>query len=136
MKKKILLVEDESQIRTIISARLAAMGFEVLIAKDGLEGLHLVRKESPDVVLLDLMLPGMDGYKLCRMIKFDVALEHIPVVICSARASDEDKKRAEQSGADAYLVKPFEIKLFVETIQKLLGVSPSNQPDGLEKPDS
>ncbi len=122
MKKKILLVDDEPDIQVIISGRLTALGFEVLIAKDGQEGLDLARKESPDVILLDLMLPKLDGYKVCRMLKFDKAFENIPVVIFSAKGSDADKKLAEQVGADAYMVKPFDLKLFTETIRKLTGV--------------
>jgi DNA-binding response OmpR family regulator len=135
MKKKILVVEDDPNIRAILVARLVDIGFAVIIAKDGRTGLELARKELPDIILLDLMLPEMDGYKVCRMIKFDASLEHIHVIICSARATDADKKLAEQAGADAYLVKPFDIELFVKTIQKLLGISPSNRPDWLEKSD-
>jgi len=121
MKKKVLFVEDESQIREIILARLNAMDFEVVVAKDGLEGLRLVRTKRPEMVLLDLILPKLDGYKLCRMIKFDTTLEHIPVIICSALGSDEDKKLAEQAGADAYMIKPFDMDLFVSLVQKLTG---------------
>ena len=123
MKKKILLVDDEPNVQTIVSARLAAMGFEVLIAQDGQEGLDLARKESPDAILLDLMLPKLDGYKVCRMLKFDKALENIPVIIFSAKGSDADKKLAEKAGADAYMVKPFDLNLFTQTIQKLMGIS-------------
>jgi DNA-binding response OmpR family regulator len=126
--KKILVVEDEPNIRGIIVARLVDMGFTVLIAKDGREGLDLVRKELPDIVLLDIMLPEMDGFKVCRMIKFDVALEHIKIIICSARGSDADKKLAEQAGADAYIIKPFDIKRFVEEVKNLTG-GPSPNPD-------
>ncbi len=126
--KKILVVEDEPNIRGIIVARLVDMGFTVLIAKDGREGLELVRKELPDIVLLDIMLPEMDGFKVCRMIKFDVALEHIKIIICSARGSDTDKKLAEQAGADAYIVKPFDIKQFIEEVKRLTG-GPSPDPN-------
>ena len=122
MKKRVLLVDDEPDILAIISGRLTAMGFEVLTAKDGQEGLDRARKELPDVILLDLMLPKLDGYKVCRMLKFDKAYEHIPVIICSAKGSDADKKLAEQAGADAYLLKPFDPKLFTQTIQKLIGI--------------
>lgn len=122
MKKKVLLVDDEPDIRTIVSARLAALGFEVLVAQDGQEGLALARKEAPSAVLLDLMLPKLDGYKVCRMLKFDKAFEHIPVIIFSAKGGDADKKLAEQAGANAYLVKPFNFRLFTQTLQKLTGV--------------
>ncbi len=122
MKKRILLVDDEPDIRTIVSTRLVALGFEVLLASDGQEGLDLARREFPDAILLDLMLPKLDGYKICRMLKFDKAFENIPVIIFSAKGSDMDRKLAEQAGADAYLTKPFDIKVFTETIQRLTGV--------------
>lgn len=122
MKKRILLVDDEPNIQTIVSARLRVMGFEVLIAGDGQEGLDLARKEFPDAIVLDLMLPKLDGYKVCRMLKFDKTFQHIPVIIFSAKKSEPDKKLAEQAGADAYLLKPFDLKLFAQTIQKLTGV--------------
>jgi len=122
MKKKILLVDDEPDIQAVVGARLGAMGFEVLLAKDGQEGLDIARRESPDAILLDLMLPKLDGHKVCRMLKFDKAYEHIPVIIFSAKESEADKKLAEQAGADAYLAKPFDLKLFTQIIQKLTGV--------------
>ena len=121
MKKKILLVDDEPEIQLIISTRLSAAGFEVIIAKDGQEGLNMARSESPDAILLDLMIPKIDGFKVCRMLKFDKAFENIPVIIFSARGSDADKKLAEQVGASAYIVKPFNLDLFTQTIQRLLG---------------
>lgn len=121
MKKKILLVDDEPEIQLIISSRLSDLGFEVLCAMDGQEGLDIARKESPDAIMLDLMLPKLDGYKVCRMLKFDKAFENIPIIIFSAKGSDADKKLAEQVGADAYLVKPFDQTVFVQTIQRLLG---------------
>ena len=115
-------MDDEPNIQTIVSARLRVMGFEVLIAGDGQEGLDLARKEFPDAIVLDLMLPKLDGYKVCRMLKFDKAYENIPVIIFSARGSDADKKLAEQAGADAYMVKPFDLNLFTQTLQKLTGI--------------
>ncbi|HOW59554.1 MAG TPA: response regulator [Candidatus Omnitrophota bacterium] len=121
MKKKILLVDDEADIRQIVSARLSAIGCEVITAMDGQEGLESARKDSPDLILLDLMLPKLDGYKVCRMLKFDKAYEHIPIVIFSAKGSEADRKLAVEVGADGYLTKPFDLKAFIETIQKLLG---------------
>lgn len=122
MKKKILLVDDETDIQIIVKARLEALGFEVLVAKDGQEGLDLARKELPDLVVLDLMLPKLDGHKVCRLLKFDKVFENIPVIIFSAKGGETDKKLAEQMGADAYITKPFDIKLFTQTIQRLTGV--------------
>ncbi|MEI7751641.1 MAG: response regulator [Candidatus Omnitrophota bacterium] len=122
MKKRVLLVDDDPNILTIVRTRLVALGFEVLIANDGQEGLDLARKESPDAILLDLMLPKLDGYKVCRMLKFDKIYSHIPVIIFSAKGSDEAQKLADQAGADAYMVKPFDNRLFSETMQRLTGI--------------
>ena len=119
MKKRVLLVDDNPDDQMLANERLMLMGFDVLIAKDGQEGLDLARKESPDVILLDLMLPKLDGYKVCRMLKFDKAFEHIPVIIFSAKGSSEDKELAQKTGADGYMDKPFNPKLFLKTIQEL-----------------
>ena len=121
-KKRILLVDDEPALVELIKIRLEANGYEILTAGDGQQALDTARKEMPDLIILDLMLPKIDGYKVCRMLKFDKVFEHIPVIIFSAKGSDADKKLAEQAGADAYLVKPFDLELFTETIRKLTGV--------------
>ena len=121
MNKKVLLIDDEPDISFLVAARLTALGCQVITAVDGQEGLNLARKESPDLILLDLMLPKVDGYKVCRMLKFDKAYEHIPIVIFSAKGSDADRKLAEEVGADAYLTKPFNLDAFNETVRKLLG---------------
>jgi len=119
VKQKILVVDDSSLVREMNKAQLEEAGYEVLLAQDGQEGLALAREASPDAILLDLMLPKLDGYKVCRILKFDKDFEHIPVIIFSAKESDSDKKLAEQSGADAYMVKPFNLELFTQTIQRL-----------------
>ena len=128
MKKRILLVDDSPLVLEMNKAQLEEAGYEVLIASDGQEGLDLARKESLDAILLDLMLPKLDGYKVCRMLKFDKAFEHIPVIIFSAKESDADKKLAEQAGANAYMVKPFDLELFNRTIEKLAGGQAPDQP--------
>ena len=121
MRKRILLVDDEADIRLLVSARLNAMGYDTATAGDGQEGLNLARKESFDLILLDLMLPKLDGYKVCRMLKFDKTHEHTPVIIFSSKGSDADKKLAEEVGADGYITKPFEQSVFSSTLQKFLG---------------
>jgi two-component system alkaline phosphatase synthesis response regulator PhoP len=121
MKKRILLVDDSPMVLKMTKAQLEKEGYEVLSAKDGLEGLELARKEIPDLILLDLMLPKLDGYKVCRMLKFDKALENIPVIVVSARESQPDRKLAEESGCDAYLTKPWDPLELLQTIHKLKG---------------
>ncbi len=107
-KKRILIVEDEPAIRAILHKRLEANGYEVMDAEDGEEGLALARREKPDLILLDLMLPKRDGYSVCRLLKFDQRYRHIPVVMLTARAQEKDRKLGQQTGADAYVTKPFD----------------------------
>ena len=119
-EKTILVVEDEENIRTLLAMRLKVSHFRVLTAGDGDQGLAVIREKKPDLVILDLMLPKITGYELCRMIKFDEALKSIPVIILSALERQVDRERASQAGADAYFIKPFELDLLIIKINQLL----------------
>lgn len=105
-KKKILVVEDTPELVYQFKIRLSAAGFEVHTANDGNKGLELARSINPDLILLDLMLPEVDGYRICRFIKFDKEYEHIPIIIVSARSLESDTELAMEAGADAYYIKP------------------------------
>jgi len=111
-KKRILIVEDELAMIEMVKMRLEANDYEVLAASDGQSGLEMAKKEKPDLIILDLMLPKMDGYKVCRMLKFDEKYKMIPVIMFTARAQETDKKMGEEVGVDAYITKPFEPKSF------------------------
>ena len=119
-KKKILLVDDEQDMVYAVKMQLEADGFRVLTAPDGQEGLDKARKEKPDLIILDLMLPRIDGYKVCRMLKFDEKYKNIPVIIYTARAQEVDEKLGYEVGADAYLTKPFDPKKLLAKINELL----------------
>ena len=119
-KPKILLVDDEPDLVQLVSLRLQAAGYEVAAAYDGQEGLDQVKQYQPHLVILDLMLPKMDGYKVCRLLKFDERYKTIPVLIFTARAQVEDIKLAMDCGADAYLTKPFEASILLEKLKELL----------------
>lgn len=103
-----------------VKMQLEANGFKVLTAKDGQEGLDKARKENPDLIILDLMLPRIDGYKVCRMLKFDEKYKKIPVIIYTARAQEADEKLGYEVGADAYMTKPFDPKKLLARINELL----------------
>lgn len=120
MAHKILIVDDEPNIILLVGTRLKANGYEVISASDGQAGLEKAQKESPDLIILDLMLPKMDGYKVCGFLKRDYRYAKIPVIMFTAKAQDEDKRLAEEMGADAYLVKPFKPEELLAQIQALL----------------
>jgi len=119
-QKRLLLVEDEADLVEVVKIRLEANGYEVLTATDGQQALDKARNQNPDLIILDLMLPKIDGYKVCRMLKFDEKYKHIPVLMFSARAQEADKKLGEEVGADAYLVKPFDPVVLIAKIKELL----------------
>ncbi len=120
MVKRLLMVDDEPEILMLVESRLKANGYEVLTALDGPTALEIAKKEKPDLIILDIMLPKMDGYKVCGLLKKDSRYSKIPIILFTARAQEEDKKLGEEVRADAYIVKPFEPIALLETIQKLL----------------
>lgn len=121
MAARILVVDDEVHIANIIKLTLEHEGFEALVANDGADGLRLAREEKPDLILLDLMLPSIDGYKVCRLLKFDDKYKHIPIVLLSAMGEAQDRELGRQVGADLYISKPFKPDELVENIRQLLG---------------
>ncbi|MCU0651882.1 MAG: response regulator [Candidatus Omnitrophica bacterium] len=120
-KKRILLVDDEKDLVEMVKMRLEASGYEIIPAYDGQEGLEKARKEIPDLIILDIMLPKMDGYKVCRLLKFDEKYKKIPIIMFSARAQESDQSTGKEVGADGYIVKPFEPVALVNKIQEFLG---------------
>ena len=123
---RILVVDDEEDLGRILKFALVAAGHEVLLAMDGAEGLKLARENSPDLILLDLMLPKIDGYKVCRMLKFDERYKSIPIVILSARTQEADKEMARDTGADLFITKPYNLEEILRTVDSLLQSSPSS----------
>ena len=119
-KKKILLVDDERDLVETMTFQLEAAGYEVISAYDGLEGLSKAKKEKVDLMILDLMLPKMDGYKVCALLKKDSRYSNIPIMLFSARAQASDLKMGEEVNADAYVVKPFDSKALLVKIKELI----------------
>lgn len=120
-KKRILIVEDEAEMLKALQLRLESNGYEVLAAQDGMSGLHQARKEKPDLILLDVMLPKMDGFRICRMLKFDQDYRHIPIIMLTAKVQAADMEQGLAMGADAYMTKPYKAEELVAKIQDLLG---------------
>ncbi len=119
-KNKILVVDDEADLVETLKVRLEVSGYDVLVASDGQQGLKMARTENPDLLILDLMLPKLDGYRVCRMLKFDEKYKDIPIILFSARVQESDVKMGEEQGADAYVTKPFEPKALLAKIDELL----------------
>lgn len=128
MPKKILAVDDERHIVRLVEVNLQRAGYEVVTAFDGKEALEKVKSESPDLIVLDVMMPYMDGFEVLKNLKADSETRDIPVIMLTAKAQDADVFRGWQSGVDCYLTKPFnpmELLTFVKRIFDSL----SNSPD-------
>lgn len=119
-RSTILAVEDEKDILDLVDFNLSQAGYRVVRAQDGLEGLRLARAERPDLIVLDLMLPGMDGKEFCRRIRQDAELKSVPVVMLTAKAEEIDRIIGFEIGADDYLTKPFSIRELNLRIQAIL----------------
>lgn len=122
MKKRILLIEDENRILVVLQKRLESAGYEVLTATDGKMGFNKARTEKPDLILLDLILPEMDGYQICNFLKRDKRFQHIPIIILTARSQEKDMEEAKKAGADAYFTKPFNYEELLAKIAELLSL--------------
>lgn len=120
MAKKILVVDDEKELTKAMTIRLTAADYEVSVAHDGEEALKKARQEKPDLIILDLMLPKIDGYKVCRLLKFDQKYREIPIIMVTARVEEEDKRLGMETGADEYMTKPFDWADLLEKIIKFI----------------
>ena len=120
--KKILVVDDEELTTVLAKTFLEKHGFEVIIASDGEEGLRMAEAENPDLVLLDVMLPSMDGFAVCKKLKENEKFKDTPILMFTAKGLSSDIEQGEACGADEYIVKPFSGKALVATIRKHLGL--------------
>ncbi len=120
MKKRVLLIEDDPSSVRLVSYTLEQEGYEVLTATNGLEGLKKVREEAPDLLVLDVMLPGLDGFEVCRRLRADEQTAGLPVLMLSAKAQEIDKTTGLKVGADDYLAKPADPSEIVARVANLL----------------
>ena len=117
--KKILFVEDEVDLLELVQIRLEMSGFEFIFALNGEEGLKKAKEEKPDLILLDIIMPKMDGYQVCAFLKDDPQTKNIPVIMFSA-AGKEVEKKCRSCGADDFITKPYESKELIDRIKALL----------------
>ncbi len=127
-RKRILVVDDEIYIVHILEFSLTMEGYTVLTASDGEEALKLIEQERPDLVVLDIMMPKLDGYEVCRRLRQDDQFGNLPVILLSAKGRPVDREAGLQAGADDYIAKPFSPRKLLEKIRELLDRS-ENQID-------
>jgi DNA-binding response OmpR family regulator len=120
MQETMLVVEDEADMVDLLRYQLSKAGFGVLIARDGLTGLELARKNRPDLIILDILLPQMDGFAVCKALKNTAETASPPVLILTARGETSERVKGLELGADDYLVKPFSMRELILRIQALL----------------
>ena len=120
--KTILIADDEADIVETLAFMLESQDFNVITASDGEMALLKAKEERPDLILLDVMMPKINGYKVCRLLKFDKQYNNIPILMLTARSQDEDRAIGEETGADEYITKPFDIEEVVEKVKEYLNI--------------
>lgn len=121
MAKKVLVVDDEQDIVETLKFVIEEAGFECHCAYDGEQGLNRAKEIIPDLIILDVMMPIMNGYKVSRLLKFDTRYKDIPILMLTARSQEKDKELGEETGADEYITKPFDLSFVLERVKYYLG---------------
>jgi two-component system alkaline phosphatase synthesis response regulator PhoP len=117
---KVLVVDDEEYIQHILNFSFGAEGYDVLTASDGQEAIAKAKSDKPDVIVLDIMMPKMDGYEACKKLKSDPQTKNIPVILLTAKGRDVDRKLGAEVGADDYVVKPFSPGRLIERVEGII----------------
>jgi two-component system, cell cycle response regulator DivK len=125
---KVLLVEDNEMNRDMLSRRLTRRGFEVILAVNGQQGVDLAHSERPDIILMDMSLPVLDGWEATRRVKADSATSGVPVIGLTAHAMSSDREKAIEAGCDDYDTKPVELDRLIGKIERLLSGAKSSRP--------
>jgi CheY-like chemotaxis protein len=116
---KVLIVDDDSGIRKLLSRFLEREGFNPVEAENGLDGVELAKKEHPDIIIMDVMMPQMDGLTAARLIKFYKPLSQVPIIFLTAKDEDKEIELAEAARAEAYITKPFDVRQVIEVVKSL-----------------
>lgn len=117
-RPRVLVVEDNGDMRDFLARVLLMQGYEFLEASDGAEGLHVARTQHPNLILMDISLPVLDGFEATRQLKQDPAMRHIPVIAVTAHARPADEQRALDAGCDGYISKPYSLRDFLTVVEK------------------
>jgi two-component system alkaline phosphatase synthesis response regulator PhoP len=134
MPTTIVAIEDEPDLLEVVRYNLTREGYSVRGSENGEDGLELIRRSSPDLVLLDLMLPGIDGLEICRRVKFDPAMSGIPIIIVSAKGEESDVVSGLELGADDYVTKPFSPRELIARVKAVLRRGRTDGGGGAELP--
>jgi twitching motility two-component system response regulator PilH len=116
----IMVVDDNAVVREMLSEQLKGKGFQVVLAKDGVEAMEQLQASRPDLVITDLVMPRMNGYELCRWIKNNSNFKDLPVIMCTSKSEEFDRYWGMKQGADAYITKPYHPPELIDAVKKLL----------------
>lgn len=119
-KKQILVVDDDPLIARLLKEPLERAGFTVKVASHGLEALQTVKERRPDLIILDILMPMLDGFKTARLLKFDKRFKDIPIIVLTSRATEGERKIGEQVGANEFLLKPFRLPQVLDVVKRYL----------------
>jgi DNA-binding response OmpR family regulator len=119
-KAKILLIDDHRTVLRLLDAILKLRGYDLLYAENGRQGMNLARQEQPDLILLDVMMPEIDGFKVCQYLKGQAQTAHIPVVFLTARGAADDQEAGRRAGAQGFLTKPFLAREVLDLVERVL----------------
>jgi CheY-like chemotaxis protein len=119
-RKQILVVDDDPLIAKLLKEPLEKAGFHVKVASHGLEALQTVKKNRPDLIILDILMPMLDGFKTARLLKFDKRFKEIPIIVLTSRATEGERKIGEQVGANEFLLKPFRLPQVLDVVKRYL----------------
>ena len=128
MSWSVLVVDDEPMARTLIRLMLVRAGFEVIEARDGFAALEKLESDSADIMILDVMMPGMDGFAVCETVRQESALQNLPIIMLSAKTDQESVSKGLQVGADKYLTKPISPEDLTRHVKDLLEHVPTDKP--------
>jgi len=130
MNKTILIIEDDPNLLKLIKYNLEKEGYSVITATSGVEGLQLARTAVPDLLIVDVLLPRMDGFTISRMVKFDERYKHIPIIALTGQVSLKDREIGQKAGVDVYLTKPYDPQELLNKVRELLAPRPLDDARG------
>ncbi|MDH5559500.1 MAG: response regulator [Deltaproteobacteria bacterium] len=120
MSRKVLIVDDEKKIRDLVAFRLEFKGYQVQNASNGTEAIQSVEKDPPELIVLDIMMPDITGYEVCKRLKSDEKTKKIKIILLTAKGRKQDEEEGFSVGADAYMTKPFRANILLDKIEELL----------------